>query len=413
MVEFEKYKLENGLTVILHQDHSSSLVAVNILYKVGSKNEHIEHTGFAHLFEHMMFTGSENVPDFDIPVQMAGGENNAFTNADITNYYTILPADNLETALFIEADRMRRLKLNQNKLNIQKKVVVEEFYETCLNQPYGDVWHHISELSFKQHSYRWPTIGLVPEHIEQIQLEEAKDFYENYYQPSNAILVLSGNLDFEHAKASIEKYFNFSKLKKTKSLVPTPEQKNGSGQSKIVRKDVPLNALYMTFPIPERIHPDFHSIDLLSDILSYGKSSRFYISLYKNQKLFTHIDAYISGTADPGLFIIEAKLQAGVSFDQATEAIWGQLELIKSKEIQESELQKVKNKVISSLYYSEVSILNKAINLAYYESIGNANFINDQAQMYKQVCTKDILSVAKNYLQRSKCNVLNYGKGLN
>lgn len=409
MVNFERYKLANGLTVILHQDPSSSLVAVNVLFKVGSKYEDPEHTGFAHLFEHMMFTGSENVPDFDKPIQQAGGENNAFTNADITNYYTILPADNLETALFIEADRMRRLKLNQSKLDIQKKVVIEEFYETCLNQPYGDVWHHISEISYQKHAYKWPTIGLVPEHISKINLSEAKSFYENYYQASNAILVLSGNINVSKSKVLIAKHFNFES-EQTLNQTLIQEDLDRNGISKKVKKEVPLKAMYMSFLIPDRLDADYYAIDLLSDLLSNGKSSRFYKSLFKEQKLFTNIDAYISGTNDPGLFIIESKLLEEVSFDSAHTAIWNELEKMKIKVVDEAELQKVKNKVVSSLYYSEVSILNKAINLAYYESIGDASLINSQAEHYEKVSIDDIHRVANYYLTKERCNILEYGE---
>jgi predicted Zn-dependent peptidase len=409
VISFDRYKLENGLTVILHQDLQTSLVAVNMLYKVGSRNENQYNTGFAHLFEHLMFTGTKNVPDFDIPIQEAGGENNAFTNTDITNYYNLVPADNLDIALYVEADRLANLNLDNENVEVQKKVVVEEFYETCLNQPYGDLWHHLSELSYKEHHYRWPTIGLAPEHISKIKVKEAQDFYKSHYQAANAILVIAGNFSLDSTKDLIDKYFK--QLPKveiiTKTLPEEPAQ--NENREKVVEADVPFNALMISFPMPDRKHPDFAIYDLVSDILANGRSSRFFKNLFKDADLFNYIDAYLSATEDAGLFIIDARLEKGISFNEAEEAIWNEINLLVNESISKEELDKVINKNISSLVFSEMSVLNKAINLAYYESIGDASEINDQQEQYECITIEDIQRVSRELFQKNKSNVLRYG----
>lgn len=410
MISFDRYKLENGLTVILHQDLQTSLVAVNILYKVGSRDEGQNNTGFAHLFEHLMFTGTKHIPDFDIPIQEAGGENNAFTNTDITNFYNLVPADNLDIALFVEADRMANLNLDHENIEVQKKVVVEEFYETCLNQPYGDLWHHLSELSYKKHHYRWPTIGLIPEHITQIKVEEAQDFYKTHYQAANAILVIAGNFDTNNTKELIEKYFSpLAKIDILKQEIPA-EPKQNTQREKTVEADVPFNALMISFPMPDRKHPDFAVYDLISDILANGRSSRFFKHLFKQADIFNYIDAYLSATEDSGLFIIDCRLEKDVSFKEAEEAIWNELDKLIHHPVPKEELDKVINKNISSLLFSEMSVLNKAINLAYYESIGDASEINDQQEQYECITIEDIQRVSKSLFQKNSCNVLRYGK---
>jgi len=410
MIKFEKYKLDNGLTVILHQDNNTSLVAVNMLYKVGSRNEHQDHTGFAHLFEHLMFTGTNNIPDFDIPIQEAGGENNAFTNGDITNFYNLVPADNLEIALYVEADRMINLNLNEENVQVQKKVVIEEFYETCLNQPYGDVWHHLSALSYKTHHYKWPTIGLVPEHIDQINLQETKTFYKTYYRPNNAILVVSGQFETAQLKEYIDKHFGPIKGGQENNTNLEQELEQKESRLKEVNADVPFNCLMMSFPMPHRQHPDFPTYDLISDLLGNGRSSRFYERLFKAGKSFNFIDAYISGTEDAGLFIIDAKLEKGVSFEEAEKTIWEEILRLVDEQVPSTELEKIINKNIASLVFSEMSVLNKAINLAYFESIGNALEINEQKEQYESITADDIQRVSKALFKKEHCNVLRYGK---
>ena len=281
MIEFKKYKLDNGLTVILHNDDSTPLVTVNVLYKVGAKNEDPNRTGFAHLFEHLMFGGSENVQDFDTPIQQAGGENNAFTNADLTNFYNVMPAENLETALWLESDRMKQLAFSQESLDVQKKVVVEEFKETSINQPYGELWHELSALAFKKHSYRWPTIGLVPEHIEEAELDDVKAFFNNYYKPNNAILVVAGKLDMNAIEDVIAKWFGPISSGDVDFLEIHSEPEQSEYRQKILERNVPSDAIYMGFRMPERLHQDFVVYDLLSDILGGGRSARFFQRLLK------------------------------------------------------------------------------------------------------------------------------------
>jgi len=408
VIEFVKFQLENGLRVIIHEDKSTPMVAVNLVYDVGSKNEEATKTGFAHLFEHLMFGGSINIPDFDDPIQMAGGENNAFTNADLTNFYEILPAENIETALWLESDRMLQLKFSKKSLQTQKKVVIEEFKETCLNEPYGDMWHHLSRLAYKEHPYQWPTIGKEMLHISEANLEQVKAFFYNYYRPDNAVLVLAGDITVQKGMELAEKWFgeipagNYQK----QAIIQEPAQ--DEFRQVILEQDVPHDAIYQAFHMAERLSDEYYACDLLSDVLSNGRSSRFYQRLYKEQHLFSTIDAFISGTSDPGLFILEGKTMPGVSIEQAKAAIAHELEILKNELISDSELTKLKNSVESGLVYSEVSVLNKGISLAYFEVLGDAAWINEEAERYQKVTAEDIRNVARKVFRKENCNELIY-----
>lgn len=408
MISFEKKVLSNGLTVIVHPDNSTPLVAVNVLYKVGSRDEDPAHTGFAHLFEHLMFSGSKNIKDFDLPIQMAGGENNAFTNADYTNFYNILPAENIETALWIESDRMANLIIDQQSLDVQKKVVVEEFKETCLNKPYGDVWHNLSSLVYRNHSYRWPTIGIDFSHIEQSKLEDVKSFYDRFYQPSNAILVVAGGITTELGFELVEKWFGDIKSKKTIKKKLPQEPKQESKRKLIHKSDIPVLSVYKAYHMADRAHQDYYTCDLLSDILANGRSSRLIQRLHKEQKLFNEIDAYITGSFDPGLFIIEGKPNNGTSAEILLDSIQGELNIICEEKVSEEEFTKVKNNVESSLIFSEVNILNKAISLAYFEYLSKAENINDESKKYQQITRDDIYRVANEIFREENCSELIY-----
>lgn len=407
MISFEKYVLDNGLRVILHQDKSSPMAVVNVAYDVGSRDEDPEQTGFAHLFEHLMFGGSLHAPDFDGPIQLAGGENNAFTNADMTNFYNVVPAQNVETALWLESDRMLSLNINDTTLEVQRKVVIEEFKETCLNQPYGDLWHHLSGLAYQVHHYQWPTIGKVPEHIEQAKLEDVTSFYAKYYTPQNAVLVIAGNIDIDKIKQTVNRYFCDIPAgeKYHRDLHSEPLQT--TRRTKTIEASVPLPSLIEAFPMCSRLDDDYYASDLLSDILANGRSSRFYTQIYK-KGLCSTIDAFISGSFDPGLFIIEARPMPGTTLGQAKEKIWNELEKVKSQGVTDKELEKIKNKTESSLVYSEVSSLHKAMNLAYYEILGDASMINEQSQKYQDVSRDDIQRVANTLLQASLSNEIIY-----
>ncbi len=408
MVEFTRYELANGLRVVVHEDDSTPMVAVNVLYNVGARDESPDKTGFAHLFEHLMFGGSANVPDFDEPIQLAGGENNAFTNNDITNFYDILPAQNIETAFWLESDRMLSLNFDERVLEVQRKVVVEEFKETCLNQPYGDVWHHISDMAYKVHPYRWPTIGKVPKHVEDATLDDVKAFFHNYYRPNNAILVVSGNVKAAEARRLAEKWFGDipSGAVPERRLPQEPPQRKL--EQRINESNVPVDALYLAFHTVSRTHPDFYATDLLSDVLCNGRSSRLYRRLLKERELFAAIDCYISGSIDPGLLIIEGKPAEGVILETAEAAVWEELEALKAEPIPEVELEKWQNKVESMLAFSESNVLNKAINLAFFELLGDANLINREAELYRAVTAADIHRMAQTIFTRENCSELYY-----
>ena len=412
MIDFQRFILNNGLRVIVHEDNSTPLVAVNLLYDVGSRDENPTRTGFAHLFEHLMFAGSANVPDFDQPIQHAGGENNAFTNNDMTYFYASVPAENLETLLWIESDRMLALSINARTFNVQRKVVVEEFKETTLNEPYGDMWHLMSEMVYKVHPYRWPVIGLEPKHIEEANLTEVKDFYKKFYVPNNAILVVAGNLEkcggTEGVIQRIENWFgNIPKGAVPLRELPT-EPRQTSSIGKVVESNVPLEALYIAFRSPARRDDDYYAVDLLTDVLSNGSSSRFYRRLLKEQRLFSEIDCFQMGNIDPSVVVIEGKPSEGTSLEKAEAAIWEELELLKNDLIAENELQKLKNRIESQQAFGDAGALNKAMNLAYYELLGDANLINTEINNYNKVSAQDIQRVAIEIFTKENSTVLFY-----
>ena len=408
MITFSKFTLDNGLRVLVHEDYSTPMVGVNVLYDVGSRDESPKLTGFAHLFEHLMFGGSANIPNFDDPIQLAGGENNAFTNNDITNYYELMPAENLEIAFWLESDRMLSLNFDKKVLSTQKKVVVEEFKETCLNQPYGDVWHHLAPLAYKQHTYRWPVIGIAPEHIASATMSKVKEFYFNHYRPNNAILVVAGKTTLEEVKQLAVKWFGAIPSGKPirRKLKKEPPQQMLRRME--VEADVPLNALYMAFHMPDRLHKDYYVLDLISDLLSNGPSSRLYRRLLREQQLFSQIDCYISGNIDPGLLLIEGKLTSTITLEEGEQAIWKELEQLKAAEISSIELEKLKNKAESALIFSEASVMNKAMNLAFFELLGNPDLINQESEYYQGITSEDILRVAKTYLVKENCSIVTY-----
>lgn len=395
MVSYNRKVLPNGLRVLIHEDHATPMIAVNVLYDVGSRDEDPARTGFAHLFEHLMFGGSMHAPDFDDPVQSAGGENNAFTNADITNFYNLVPAANVETILWLESDRMAHLTVDQKPLDVQKKVVVEEFKETCLNQPYGDMWHHMAKMAYPRHPYRWPTIGKVPEHIADATLDDVRCFYQKFYGPNNAIIVLSGNIDSQRGFDLVDKWFGDLEPTATPKRQLPADPPSASPQSEILHRPVPNPAIYRAYKMCDRLHPDYYAVDLLSDLLANGRSSRFYLNLHKRNTYFSTIDAYISGTIDAGLFIIEGKPMPDVSIDEARSHILAELRKVTHGDIPAYEVEKLKNKSISSLLYSEVSALNKAISLAYFELLGDADLINKEDEAYQAVTAQDIQRVAR------------------
>lgn len=410
VVEYKKYTLDNGLRVILHRDPSTPMVAVNVLYDVGARDEDPEKTGFAHLFEHLMFEGSINVPDFDNQLQMAGGDSNAFTNNDVTNYYEILPAVNLETALWLESDRMLDIGITQEKLDIQKNVVIEEFKEGYLNQPYGDSWHAISALAYKKHPYRWPTIGLTTEHVAAASLEDVRSFYDRFYQPSNAILCIAGGIDLEETKALVEKWFGPIPAKPINRPERPVEPQQVELRRQDIHADVPQDAIYMTFHVPDRLHPDYIVSDLISDILSNSDSSRLERQLVKEREILSEVEAFVLGSHDPGLFLIEGRLNEGISLERAEEEIWAVLNGMKAKAIEKDELERIRNKAATQKEFSEVNIFHRALNLSIYELLGNAEEINREIDKYLSVSAPDIMRVSQSVFREENCSILHYHK---
>ncbi len=408
MINFNKFTLKNGLRVIVHHDVTTPVVAFNLLYNVGARDENPNKTGFAHLFEHLMFEGSKNIPHYDTPLQKAGGENNAFTNNNFTNYYITIPKNNLETAFWLESDRMIELALTQQKLDIQKNVVIEEFKQHYLNQPYGD-WNLIlRQLAYKKHPYRWPTIGKEVSHIEHATLNEVKEFFFNHYAPNNAVLVVAGNVTPPEIKKLTNKWFGDIPFRDVPLRNIAAEPKQTKYRFAEVERPVPLDAIYQAYHMVDRQNLDYYATDLISDILSNGKSARLNQKLVKEQKLFSRIDAYITGDIDPGLFIITGNLNQGVSFKKAQKAIRTELDAIANELIDEKELKKVQNKVEANLIYSEINILNKAMSLAYFELLGNANLINDETEKYQKVTPVQIQKVASKLFTNTNCSELFY-----
>lgn len=408
MVNFSRRILPNGLRVLVHEDPSTPLVAVNVSYYVGSRDEQPDKTGFAHLFEHLMFAGSKNVPDFDDPLQRAGGENNAYTTNDYTTFYEIVPAENLETALYLESDRMLALSINKRSLDVQRKVVVEEFKETCLNEPYGDSWHHLSELMFHKHPYRWPVIGLSPEHVENASIEDVRSFYKNWYNPSNAVLSIAGKVSEAEAFDLAEKWFGSIPAGQVpdRQLVAEPPQ--SAAARKVVIANVPVPAVFLAFRTPGRADKDFYAVDLLSDVLALGPSSRLYRRLLKDRALFSTIDAYVTANVDPGLLVIEGRPSEGVSVEDALAAIWAELELLKNEIIEERELKKIQHRFESTLVFSETSVLNKAQNLAFYELLDRAELMNEETEIYLNVLPDELHRSAQNLFREENSATLIY-----
>jgi predicted Zn-dependent peptidase len=410
MIQFEKHTLKNGLRVIVHPDLSTPLAAVNVIYNVGSKDEDPEKTGFAHLFEHLMFGGSKNISDYDSPLQKIGGESNAFTSSDITNYYQTVPAENIETAFWLESDRMLELAFSKKSLDVQRNVVIEEFRQRYLNQPYGDAQSLLHEMAYKVHPYRWPTIGKEISHIENATLGDVKDFFFKHYAPNNAVLTVTGNVDADHVFALAEKWFGEIPFRQVPEKNIPVEPKQTSYRELKVQRDVSFDALYMAFHMGRKLTPDYYTTDLISDILSNGHSSRLYRRLVVEKGLFGELDAFISGDDDPGLFTISGKLISDVSFEQAERAIWDEIELFKQEKVEDKELQKVINKMEANLVFSEINFLNKAMSLANFELLGDASLINSQAEMYRQVTPQKLNDVANSLFHRENCSTLYYQK---
>lgn len=408
MIHYNRFTLENGLRVIVHKDTSTPLVAVNMLYCVGARDEDEEKTGFAHLFEHLMFGGSKNYPEFDEIVDESGGESNAFTNNDYTNYYLTLPVSELETALKLESDRMENLNMSQKSLDTQKNVVIEEYKQRYLNQPYGDVWLLLRELSYTVHPYRWSTIGKDISHIENANLDDVKQFFKKYYSPNNAILCVAGNVETQNVKELCEKWFGH--IKKGDNIIRKNiiEPKQTKARELKVKRNIPQKAIYITFPMASRLEKEYYAFDLLSDILSNGRSSRLYNKLVKEKELFTEVNAFISGDTDNGLFIITGKYRDNISMEDGEKALLEELHNIAYEPIEEEEFQKVKNKFESTMRFSQIKALDRAMNLCYFEFLGDIEQINKEVDFYQDLTVDFIQNIAKKTFVNEKSNTLYY-----
>ncbi|NQY08838.1 MAG: insulinase family protein [Flavobacteriales bacterium] len=408
MIDFEKFELENGLRVIVHKDETTEVVAMNLLYDVGARDEEAERTGFAHLFEHLMFGGSVNIADYDEPLEMAGGDNNAFTTNDITNYYLTIPLNNIETGFWLESDRMLSLVFSEKSLEVQRQVVIEEYKQRYLNQPYGDDWLLLRPMAYKEHPYKWPTIGEDIRHIEDATMDEVKSFFNKFYCPNNAILCVAGNVDLDQIKALSEKWFGPIPRgnEYVRSLTKEPDQTES--RSMEVKRDVPVDAFYKVYHMCERINDDFYSTDLMSDILSGGRSSRFHIELLKKKTLFSEVDAYITADSDTGLFVVTARLHKGGDMKEAEKVIDEELARMTNEFVTDQELHRVKNKMESMLVFQEINLLNKAMNLCSHELMWGADNINGEVEKYLNVTKESISKVAKEIFRQENSSTLYY-----
>lgn len=409
-MKINKLTLSNGLRLVHHEDTSTQMVALNIVYDVGARDEHPDHTGFAHLFEHLMFGGSVNIPDYDAPLQLAGGENNAWTNNDITNYYLTVPKSNVEIGFWLESDRMLELAFSEQSLEVQRGVVMEEFKQRCLNQPYGDVGHLLRPLAYQTHPYRWPTIGKELFHIANATLDEVKSFFFRFYAPNNAVLAVTGNISWEETVRLTEKWFGTISRREVPVRQLPQEPIQTEERRLTVERNVPLDALFMAFHICRRGDADYFAFDILSDILSNGRSSRFKQRLVQEKKLFSSIDAYISGSRDAGLFHISGKPSDGVSLEQAEAAVREELEDLKLALVGELELEKVKNKFESTQIFGNINYLNVATNLAWYELTGKAEDIDREVDNYRSVTPEQLRAVAQQAFRKENGVVLYYKK---
>ncbi|MEX2234108.1 MAG: pitrilysin family protein [Cyclobacteriaceae bacterium] len=408
MIQFKEFSLENGLRVIVHEDPTVQIAVLNLLYDVGSRDEDPERTGFAHLFEHLMFGGSVNISNYDEPLQKVGGENNAFTNTDITNYYLTVPATNIETGFWLESDRMLSLSFDPQVLEVQQKVVVEEFKQRYLNQPYGDVWLKLRPLAYHVHPYQWATIGKEIRHIEEATLEDVRQFFFRYYVPANAILVVAGNVTFDQVKRLTEKWFGPIPSPKAPQRKLPMERGQTMKRTSEVEADVPASALYKAYHMPGRFDKEYFSVDLMSDVLTRGHSSRLYQKLVKEKETFISISSFTMGTIDPGLVVINGRVKDGIKLQDAEEEVNHLIDELVANGISDAELEKVKNQAYSTLEFGEVEVMNRAMNLAFAKLSGDASHVNEEAKLIEAVTKEDIQDAARRVLREENSNVLYY-----
>ncbi len=406
MIHFERFTLANGLRVLFHKEPSTPMAVVNVLYDVGARDENPNQTGFAHLFEHLMFGGSKHIPDFDAPLQAAGGQSNAFTSNDITNYYDVLPAHNLDTALWLESDRMLSLAFTPKSLEVQRQVVIEEFKQRYLNQPYGDAWLHLRPLAYKKHPYRWATIGKNIQHIETATMDDVRAFFNAYYHPGNAILCIVGNFELDDIKQKVQHYFGAipSKIKAARNLPQEPKQK--LFRKKNINRKVPSDAFYYAFPMGGRMDASYYLADLLSDHLGNEKTGLLYTELQRKKKLVSEITAYITGSLDNGLLVLTGKLNPGRTFEQLDAALWQTLDKYTSRPISKSALKELLLKMQTAKAFQDQGLLNRAMNLCFFELLGDAHLLNQEPEFYQQINPIELQQFAKAIFSKNHCSLL-------
>jgi predicted Zn-dependent peptidase len=406
MIEFERFELPNGLKVLFHKDITTPMAVVNTLYDVGARDESEEKTGFAHLFEHLMFGGSVNIPDFDAPLQRAGGESNAFTSNDITNYYDHVPAQNLDTALWLESDRMLSLAFTDKSLEVQRQVVIEEFKQRYLNQPYGDVWLNLRPLAYKKHPYKWATIGKDISHIEDATMDDVRSFFQKYYHPNNAILCVAGNFEYNYIQDKINYWYGDipTKLKPARIIASEPQQTEY--RELTLERNVPADAFYYAFKMSHRKSFEYYITDLISDALGREKSSRLYNKLKKELNLVSEINAYITGSLDEGLLMISGKMNDGVELEKLDKELWSELAAFISEPLTDIELNKLNIKIKTAREFQDQGLLNRAMNLCNYELLGDAAAINEDLNVYQSITPEHIREVGKEILKKKNCSLL-------
>ncbi len=408
MIPYKKIVLSNGLRVLIHEDKSTPMAVVNVMYDVGARDEDPNKTGFAHLFEHLMFGGSINIPEYDTPLQIAGGENNAYTTNDLTNYYCQLPAENIETALWLESDRMLSLAFSEKSLDVQRKVVCEEFKEHYINKPYGDIWAKMRDLTYTTHPYKWMTIGKELSHVENATLHDVQSFFKKHYSPINAIVVVAGNIDTNYALELVEKWFgNIPSGEKYQRNLPI-EPKQLAAKVLEVKADVPFDAFIKAWHIDSRLEKGYYVADLITDILGGSGSSRLFQKLVKEKQIFSNLDCFHFGSVEKGLIAIEGKLVKGKTFQEAEDAIEEELNLMRENLVGENELEKVKNKTESVIAFEDMALMSRANSLAFYEFLGDAELMKNELEKYQLITSEDILNYSNQIFNHTNSNTLRY-----
>jgi predicted Zn-dependent peptidase len=406
MIHFERFTLDNGLRVLFHKEPSTPMAVVNLVYDVGARDENPEQTGFAHLFEHLMFGGSVHIPDFDAPLQAAGGQSNAFTSNDITNYYDVLPAHNLDTALWLESDRMLALAFTPKSLEVQRQVVIEEFKQRYLNQPYGDAWLQLRPLAYQKHPYRWATIGKNIKHIADATMDDVRAFFQKHYHPGNAVLCIVGNFELAEIQQKVQHYFGNipAQTKIARQLPQEPTQKRF--RQKVITRKVPADSFYYAFQMGKRLDNDYYLADLLSDHIGNEKTGLLFTELQRKKRLVSEITAYITGSIDNGLFVITGKINPNRSLEELDTALWPLLEKYKAKKMSKPSLQQLVLKLQTAKAFQDQGLLSRAMNLSFFELLGDAALINQESARFANIQTADLQTYAQQLFDKNRCALL-------